>query len=80
MTPKTCHGCTYARVKYVVGYMDNRLRCHRPQTGTGGVDIPLSDNGVDCVHETDGTSEPQRAIGDKCGPFRVHFIAGEPLL
>jgi len=76
MTPASCAGCEYMRLRYVLAWAEHRQRCFRPQTYKDGTQVPLSDLGTDCAFENDNEPEDQRMAGDKCGPSRRHFKAG----
>lgn len=74
--PPSCLGCTFHMIRDIPrrGQID---RCNRPQTDVHGHVIPTGINGIDCGFETDSIPEPQRRIGDKCGPTRIHYKATE---
>lgn len=77
---KSCTGCLYQKIVFMVSWNEHRDRCYRPHTMIDGRVVDTGRDGTDCSFERDGVPVSQRMAGDKCGYSRIHFTAREGVL
>ena len=74
-TDKPCATCAFMRLFQVGtgGAAGMQERCFRERTLRDGTAMPHYGVGSDCGFERDSYPEPQRVVGDKCGPEGRHW-------